>query len=229
MNEYAPTKDDLEGGNGGGAKPRGKYTGIISRTKSKKDKNGLVNLGFGLSILKGKLKKQLAFEDYLVLSSKGTKFAIARRNSFYRSIGLDEGTIPPGAPGGPDASILDGTVVDFTLEHRYENVPGEEHDIDTSSWNKSRWVTEGWEDRLDDKGRLVRDGSNELILGEDGEPEPIEPRESLTFYSLSDDFDGLGSHVSELEANSSSKPSGQSAWSGKTEAADESASDEEWG
>ena len=229
MNEYAPTKDDLEGGGGGNAKPRGKYTGIISRTKSKKDKNGLVNLGFGLSILKGKLKKRLVFENYLVLSSKGTKFAIARRNSFYRAIGLDEGTIPPGAPGGPDASVLDGTVVDFTLEHRYENVPGEEYDIDTSSWNKSRWVTEGWEECLDDKGRLVRTPSGELILGEDGEPEPIEPRESLTFYSLSDDFDGLGSHVAELEAASSKKPSSGGQASRPAAQADESAADEEWG
>lgn len=229
MNEYAPTKDDLEGGGGGNVKPRGKHTGIISRSKAKSDKNGLAYLGFGLSILKGKLKKQLAFENYLVLSAKGSKFQVSRRNSFYRAIGLDEGTTPPGAPGGPDASVLDGTVVDFTLEHRYEGVPGEDYDIDTSSWNKSRWVTEGWEDCLDDKGRLVRTPSGETIVGEDGEPKPIEPREAITFYALSDDFDGLGSHIAELEAAATKKPSSGGQAPRPAVRADESASDEEWG
>lgn len=226
MNEYAPSSEDLEGGGGGSAKPRSKYTGIISRTKAKKDKNGLVFIGFGLSILKGPLKKQLAFENYLVLSSKGTKFAVARRNSLYRAIGLDAGDMPPGVPGGPDASVLDGTVVDFTLEHRFENVPGEDFDIETSSWNKSRWVTEGWEDRLDDKGRLVRDANDEVIVGEDGQPEPIEPREAITFYAVSDDFDGLGSHINQLESSSSKKSSGVERQAPRASAP---AADEDWG
>lgn len=227
MNEYAPSKEDLEGGSGGGAKPRGKYTGIISRTKSKKDKNGRVYLGFGLSILKGKLKKQLAFENYLPLSNQAAKFQVARRNSFYRAASIDQGSTPPGAPGGPDESVLDGTVVDFTLEHLYENVPGEEYDLTTSDWNKSKWVEDGWQYCVDDKGRLVRTPGGGVIKGEDGEPEPIEPRESITFYNLSDDFDGLGSHAGQLEKSSSPSKGGQSSRPKQT--ADESADDGDWG
>lgn len=217
MNEYAPSKEDLESSGGSSAKPRGTYTGALSRAKSKKDRNGLVYLGFGVSLTKGKLKKQLAFENYLPLSSKAAKFQVARRNSFFRAIGLDQGTIPPGAPGGPDPSVLDGTLVDFTLEHTFENVPGEEYDVVTSKWNKSKWVTEDWDKCLDDKGRLARTPSGEVIKGEDGEPEPIEPRETITFYNLSDDFNGVGS-----EAESMSND-------GFTPAADDSADDEDWG
>lgn len=216
MNEYAPSKEDLESGGGGNsAKPRGTYTGALSRTKSKKDKNGRVYLGFGISLTKGKLKKQLVFENYLPLSNQAAKFQVSRRNSFFRAIGLDQGTIPPGAPGGPDASILDGTIVDFTLEHTYENVPGQDYDVTTSKWGKSQWVTEDWESCLDDKGRLVRTPDGKVIKGEDGEPEPIEPRESITFYNMSDDFDGVGSEAESAPGDGFTP--------------DDSADDEDWG
>jgi hypothetical protein len=219
MNEYAPTADDLNGVSKPTAKPRGTYTAVISRARSKKDKNGLPNLGFGLSILNGKLKKQLLFENYLVLSSKGNKFALARRNSFYKAIGITEGTIPPGAPGGPDASVLDGTVVDIALEHVYENVPGEDFAVSTSSWAKSRWVTEGWKSCIDESGILTKTPSGGVITGHNGEPEPIYPKESITFYNISDDFEGLGSHLYHLGETSKNS---DSTWAPETE-------DEEWG
>lgn len=197
MNEYAPSKEDLEGGGERSAKPRGKYTAKISRSIQKPDRKGNLSLRFGLAISKGKFKTQLLFENYLPLTgdlNKVNKFQRARRNSFFKAIGLNPGEIPPGAPGGPKPEVLDGTIVDINVEHEYENVPGEDYSITTSpaSNKKSRWVDEGWEARLNEKGQLVRDGSDNIILGDDGEPEPISPRETLTWYDVSNDFTGVG-------------------------------------
>jgi hypothetical protein len=216
--EYGYSKSDAEGGgSGSSAKPRGTYTGVISRATTKTDKNKLVYLSFGVSITRGKHKKQLVFENYLPLSNKANKFQVARRNSFLRAVGADAGTIPPGAPGGPAASVLNGTIIDVTLEHEFEDVPGEQYSLNTSSSPKQPWKADGWEDKLDSRGRLARDRNDDIIKDDQGEPAPIEPRESLTFYNLSDDYDGLGSEAE--AAGSSPAPK-----------ADEAADDEDgWG
>ena len=193
-NEYAATKEDLEGGGGGNkAKPRGKYTGAISRAKVAKDKNGKLYIGFGLSITHGSHKKQLAFENYLPLSSTANAYQKARRDSLYRALGLSAGEVPPGAPGGPDISVLEGVVVDFSIEHEFEDVPGEDCRITTSKSKKQPWNTDGWEKKLDANGNLVVDG------------ETIEPKEVVTFFEISDDFEGLS------EPGSGSSDSGSDA------------------
>lgn len=182
-NEYAVTDDDLKGGGGGArtAKPRGKYTGTISRPEVKKDKNGKVYLKFGIKIEFGKFKNGLAFENYLPLARDVNAFQAARRNSFFKAIALKAGSVPPGAPGGPDVGVLEGVFVDFNLEHEYENVPGEQYSLNTSKSAKSPWVTNGWQDKVDESGNLVVNG------------EKIAPRETLTFYDISDEFSGVGS------------------------------------
>lgn len=199
--EYLVSEDDLKGGGGGDkAKPRGKYTGQISRAKSKDDKNGKICLQFGISITHGKHKKQLLFENYLTLDPKANKFALGRRNSFYKAIDLKTGQLPYGVSDQRPASDLDGTYVDVTVEHEYEQVPGEEHSLVTSNWSKSRWVEEGWENGLDEDGNLVRSpGGTEYDA-------PIKPRESLTFYAMSDEFAGVGDPDFQAEQASSSKP-----------------------
>lgn len=189
-NEYAAP--DSSGGGERSAKPRGTYTAKISRAETKTDKNGLLYVKFGLSIITGKLAKQLAFENYLPLSAKANKFQVARRNSLFRAIGLDAGAIPPGAPGGPDVSVLNGTIVDFALEHTYEDVPGEDYALNTSKWNKSSWVTDGWEARLDANGNIPAGKDGTKATDEDGEPSPVKPSESITFYNMSDLFEGIG-------------------------------------
>lgn len=180
-NEWAVTEDDLKGGGGGdNAKPRGKYTGTISRVEKKTDKNGLLFIGFGLSVTHPvAYKKQLSFDNYLVLSAKANNYQKARRNSFFQAIGLEAGSIPPGAPGGPDVSVLEGVSVDFNIEHLFEDVPGEDYDLTTSKSSKQPWKADGWEEKLDSNGNLVVDGTK------------IAPREAVTFYSVSDDFEGL--------------------------------------
>lgn len=192
-NEWAVSEDDLKGGGGYSAKPRGKYVGEISRATTKKDAKGKLFIKFGAKITRGKFKGGLAFENYLVLSRDTNAYQAARRNSFYKAIALKAGTIPPGAPGGADVSVLNGTVIGFTLEHEFQNVPGYDYtSISTSSSNKQPWKSEGWEKRLNDKGELYLDANDQIIRNEDGDPEPIKPREIITFYELDDDFDGLG-------------------------------------
>lgn len=187
-NEYAVTEEDLKGGGNRSAKPRGKYTGEISKAVAKKDKKGKAYIGFGLKILHGKFKNGLLFENYLPLARDVNAYQAARRNSLHKAVGLKAGELPYGAPvpGAPDVEALNGTVVDVTVEHEFENVPGEEYSLTTSKSAKSAWVTGGWESGLDDKGRLVRSPG--------GTPydAPIEPREVLTFYDMSDDFEGVG-------------------------------------
>lgn len=200
-NEWAVTDEDLEGGGGAGsAKPRGTYTATISRAETSKDKNGLLFLKFGLSITApAKFKKQLSFDNYLVLSPKANKYQLARRNSLYQALGLGKGSIPPGAPGGPDVSVLNGVSVDFQLEHEFEDVPGEDWTITSSKSPKQPWNKDGWAKKVDENGNLVVDG------------EKIKPGEIVTFYSVSDDFEGLSD--------------GSSAASGSSESAD----DDSWG
>ena len=185
-NEYAYTEDDAKGGGGNRtAKARGKYTGTISRPEVKKDKNGKLYLKFGLKHEFGKYKGGLSFENYLPLGRDVNAYQLARRNSFYKAIGLKAGSVPPGAPGGPNVSTLDGTFIDFSLEHEFENVPGEQYSLVSSKSAKSPWITDGWEAKLDIKGRLA---VNE---------ETIEAKEVVTFYDISDEFEGLGGGSSE--------------------------------
>lgn len=191
-NEWAVEEDDLKGGGGFSAKPRAKYVGTISKAEVKTDKNKKRYLKFGVKIAAGKFKNGLAFENYLVLNRDGVNaYQAARRNSFYKAIMLSAGSLPPGVPGGPDVEILNDALVGFNLEWEFQNVPGEDYSITTSKSKKSAWVTDGWEDKLNDKGQLVKDGSGNIIRNEDGEPAPIDPREVITFYELDDEFNGL--------------------------------------
>lgn len=199
--EYLVSEDDLKGGGGGDkAKPRGKYTGQISQAKSKPDKNKKLCLQFGISITHGKHKKQLLFENYLSMDPKANKFALSRRNSFYKAIDLKAGQLPYGVDNDKrPASDLDGTYVDVQVEHEYEQIPGEEHSIVTSNWSGSRWVQEGWESGLDDDGNLVRSpGGTEYDA-------PIKPREALTFYAMSDEFAGVGGELEHKPGSSAPK------------------------
>lgn len=180
-NEWAVTEDDLKGGGGDyPAKPRGTYTAEILKAETKTDKNNLLFLKLDMKITHGKEKDGRAFDNYLVLSAKGNAFQRARRNSLFKAIGLEPGSIPPGAPGGPAASTLVGTIVDFAIEHEFEDVPGEQYSITTSKSKKQPWLADGWDKKLDSDGNLVVDG------------EKVKPRETITFYELSDDFAGLG-------------------------------------
>lgn len=195
-NEYAATEEDLKGGSRT-AKARGKYTGTISRPVAKKDRNGKVYLGFGIKHEFGKYKGGLSFENYLPLARDVNAFQAARRNSFFKAIGLKPGSVPPGAPGGPDVSALEGTYIDFTIEHEFENVPGEQYSLSTSKSDKSKWVQEGWESKLDGNGNLVVNG------------EKIVPSETLTFFDLSDEFEGLGGG-----SDDSDSPTNGEVWGG---------------
>lgn len=206
-NEYAVTEEDLKGGGGNAAKPRGKYTGQIVKAESKKDKNNKIYLALQVKISHGKRKNGVIFDNYIPLGADANGFQKARRNSLYKALGLKAGAIPHGVPGGPAVELLVGTYVDVNLEHEFEQVPGEQYALQTSKSSKSTWKTDNWEKGLDDKGNLVRSpGGTEFDA-------PITPKEFPTFYELSDEFEGIGD------------PSGASA----APAEDESADDDDWG
>ena len=167
-NEYGVEDDDLKGGGGGSkAKPTGTYTAVIEDAEAKKDKNGKIYLAWRNRIAFGPNKKQIAFESYFPISREGNKYTVARRNSLVKALGLKPGAMIPGSPGGPDASALDGTYIDFTLEHEYENVPGQDYSVSTRY------------------GKLPDGVSEADVAG-------IQPRERVTFYAISDEFEGLG-------------------------------------
>lgn len=186
-NEYAVTEEDLAGGGGGNkAKPRGVYTGKISKAESKTDKNKKVFLGFGIAITHGTFKKQLIFENYLTLNPQANAFHKARRNSFYKAIGLEAGSVPYGVPGGPAVELLNGTYINVQLEHRFEQVPGQEYNIVTSKSAKSQWKIDGWDACVNESGQLFRDPAGNVFDA------PVDPKEEVTFYSIADEFEGVG-------------------------------------
>ena len=186
-NEYAVTEEDLKGGGGGNkAKPRGVYTGQISKAESKLDKNKKVYLGFGIAITHGALKKQLIFENYLTLNPQANAFHKARRNSFYKAIGLEAGAVPYGVPDGPAVELLNGTYINVQLEHRYEQVPNQDYNIVTSKSAKSQWKIDGWDACVNDAGQLFRDPAGNVFDA------PVDPKEEVTFYSMADEFEGVG-------------------------------------
>lgn len=189
-NEWAVTDEDLEGGGGKfPAKPRGTYTVKILKAETKTDKNNLLFLKLDTQIIRGAEKDGRIFDNYLVLSNKGNAFQRARRNSLYKALGLEKGSLPPGVPGGPDASTLVGTIVDVQVEHEFENIPGEQYSLTTSKSKNQPWKTGNWESKLNADGHLVVDG------------EAIKPSESVTFYDLSDDFVGLGADTDDDSAD----------------------------
>lgn len=186
FDEYAVTEDNLKGGGGGDVKPRATYTGVIEKAESKLDKNKKIYLALQIRITHGGRKNGVIFDNYVLLASSTNKFQTARRDSLYRALGYKPGQIAHGTPKGPDASELVGTYVDLTLEHEYEKVPNEQYSVQTSKSAKSRWVIEGWEDGLDDRGYLAKSPD-----GEEYEA-AIKPSEYPTFYAMSDEFAGVG-------------------------------------
>lgn len=167
MSEYGVDEEDLKGGGGNNkAKPTGTYTAIIEKAEAKKDKNGKIYLAWRNRIAFGPLKNQIAFESYLPISREGNKYVLARRNSLVKAIGLKPGAMIPGSPGGPSVDVLNGAYIDFNLEHEYENVPGQDYSVSTR------------------RGKLP-DGVTEADV------EGINPSERVTFYAVSDEFEGL--------------------------------------
>lgn len=184
--EYAVTEDNLKGGGGGDVKPRATYTGVIEKAESKLDRNKKIYLALQIRITHGGRKNGVIFDNYVLLASSPNKFQTARRDSLYRALGYKPGQLAHGTPNGPDASELVGTYVDLSLEHEYEKVPNEQYSLQTSKSAKSRWVIEGWEDGLDDRGYLAKSPD-----GEEYEA-AIKPSEHPTFYALSNEFSGVG-------------------------------------
>ncbi|WNM66201.1 hypothetical protein SEA_DEJAVU_69 [Microbacterium Phage DejaVu] len=186
FDEYAVTEDNLKGGGGGDVKPRATYTGVIEKAESKLDKNKKIYLALQIRITHGGRKNGVIFDNYILLAASDNKFQTARRDSLYRALGYKPKQIPHGTPNGPDVSELVGTYVDLSLEHEYEKVPNEKYSLQTSKSKKSRWVIEGWEDGLDDRGYLAKSPD-----GEEYEA-AIKPSEHPTFYAMSDEFAGVG-------------------------------------
>lgn len=168
-NEWGVDEDDLKGGTGA-AKPPRSYTVKIKEAAVESDKNQRPYIKFIGEILFGSEKGGNLYENYLPLgrekTGKNAGKVNARTASFLKAIGHKQG-VPPGAPGGPDISTLNGTIVDVKNENEYQDVPDEEYPVRT------------WEKRFKEvqaSGRL----------------QGIKPRDSLGFYSLSDEFDGIG-------------------------------------
>ena len=168
-NEWAVDEDDLKGGTGA-AKPPRDYTVKISSATVETDKNRRPYYKLVLDIILGSEKGGKLFENYLPLgrekAGKNAGQVNKRTASFLKAVGHKQG-IPWGAPGGPDVSALVGTVVDVRNENKYEDVPGEQYPVST------------WEKRFKE-------------VQASGVLEGIKPRDDLGFYSLSDEFEGVG-------------------------------------
>lgn len=178
--EYGYTEEDTQAGSGqreNKPKPIGRYTAIIERAEAKKDKNGKLYLKWWNRIAFGPYKNQIAFEGYLPLSRDVNAYQLARRNSFAKATGQQAGTPLIGTPTGAEASVLNGTYVDFTIQHQFENVPGEQYAVTTGS----KAFKEKYGDKINAEGNLVIDGVE------------IKPTaEVVTFYEVSDEFEGVG-------------------------------------
>lgn len=168
-NEWAVDEDDLKGGTGA-AKPPRDYTVKIESASIDKDKNQRPYYKLVLSIIFGSEKGGKLWENYLPLgrekSGKNAGKVNVRTASFLKAIGHKQG-VPPGAPGGAPVESLVGTVVDVRNENEFQNVPGEEYPVRT------------WEKRFKE-------------IEASGQLQGIKPRDSLGFYSLSDEFEGIG-------------------------------------
>jgi len=178
--DWAVGEDDLKGGTGK-AKPPRTYTVRIENASTEKDKNGRPYLKFVGEIILGSEKGGKLFENYLPFgrekSGKNAGQINARTSSFLKAIGHRDG-VPAGAPGGPDASKLNGTVVDVKNENEYE-VDGEQYPVRT------------WEKRFKE-------------VEASGKLEGVTPRDSLGFYALSDEFEGIGGGTTDDSADDDS-------------------------
>lgn len=167
--EWGVDEDDLKGGTGA-AKPPRDYTVKITSASTEKDKNQRPYIKLVLEIIFGTEKGGKLWENYLPLGrdkdGKNAGKINNRTASFLKAIGHKQG-VPPGAPGGASVETLVGTVVDVKNENEYQDVPGEQYPVRT------------WEKRFKE-------------VQASGALEGIKPRDSLGFYSLSDDFEGIG-------------------------------------
>jgi len=182
--EYGYTEEDTQSGSGqkqNKLKPIGRYTAVIENAETKTDKNGKLYLKWWNRIAFGEHKKQVAFEGYLPLSRDVNAYQLARRNSFAKATGQQPGTPLVGAPGGADASTLNGTYVDFTIQHQFENVPNEKYSVTTGS----KAFREKYGDKINAQGNLVVDGI-----------EIYPTSEVVTFYEVSDEFEGIAGGAS---------------------------------
>lgn len=176
--DYSVDEEDVKGGGSRTAKPIGDYDGIIEDAESKTDSNGRPYIKFKLGSLSGPQKSGFLFENYLPFGKREVKSGKnagqsrldPRTASFLRATGQRSG-VPAGAPGGKPASSLNGTAVSVRVEHKYGDnkvsVPG--HQWGVSTWQKDF-------KQIEASGAL------------DG----IDPREDLSFYDMSDSFEGLG-------------------------------------
>ena len=178
--EYGYTEEDTQASSGprkNTPKPIGRYTAIIEKAESKTDKNGKLYLKWWNRIAFGPHKNQIAFEGYLPLSRDVNAYQLARRNSFAKATGQKPGEALVGTPAGAAADSLNGTYVDFTIQHEFQNVPGEQYSVTTGS----KAFKEKFGEKINAAGNLVVDGVE------------IEPSgEFVTFYEVSDEFEGIG-------------------------------------
>lgn len=178
--EYGYTEEDTQAGSTqreNKPKPIGRYTAVIEKAEVKTDKNGKLYLKWWNRIAFGPHKNQIAFEGYLPLSRDVNAYQLARRNSFAKATGQQPGQPLVGTPTGAPASNLNGTYVDFTIQHQFENVPGEQYPVTTGS----KAFKEKYGEKINTEGNLVIDGVE------------IKPTaEVVTFYEVSDEFEGLG-------------------------------------
>lgn len=172
MSEYDFTEDDLKSTGGGGKsiKPVGDYDIQIEGAETAKDTNGRPYLKFVGEIVSAQRKGGKVFENYLpfgrATKGKNEGKLDARTVSFLKATGQKSGT-PIGAPGADSASKLNGTIVSVRLEHEYKDVPGED------------WPVRTWQKEFKD-------------IEASGRLQGIEAKESLGYYSVADDFAGIG-------------------------------------
>lgn len=176
MGDYDFNEEDLKPKSGGGDNsplPIGTYTFSIAKAETKSDKNGKAYLALELDVEFGKHKKRKAWDGYMTLDKTSKQFN--RTSSFLRAIGHKSG-IPAGAPGGSPASSLVGTLVDAQVTHEYQDVPGQEWSV--QSWSK-------------DFKEIEASGS---LKG-------ITPRARVGFYSISDEFSGIGGDSADSDSD----------------------------
>lgn len=138
--EYGFTEEDLVEAakkSGGSAIPEGEYEFAIEKAEVKTGKAGPY-LKFRLRVQGGPQNNRIVFESYLGLKKKADGTLPKKTASFYRAIGLRPGHLPPGVPGGPDVSALEGVPIKNTVTHEYttEKIGDNGYPERVLSWSK---------------------------------------------------------------------------------------------
>lgn len=189
--EYDLNEDDLKPSQGGGNTPfpKGKAEFIIEKPSVDIDTNGKKYLKLALRVPEGRPNgKRVVFENYIGLAKGDNGKLNPKAASFLRAIGIKPGQRPPGVPGGPDVSVLDGVPIQNTVDHQYDTpeMSDKGYPIRVQEW----------------EAKSAKARNHELAKKFFADKDAVAKAkvEAVTsWYEMSDDFEGLNDGAADEE------------------------------